>query len=401
VGPIRYVQSMRLGVYADAVYRWDGRTATTDRELIRFVSGLRSRVDELVFFGRLHPEPGSDPYAVPQEGARFVPLPYYPSVFAVPRVLHSLPRSLKEFGAELDRLDAVWLFGPNPHSVAFARLARRRGKTVFLGVRQDYPDYVRSRLPSRAWLWAVAAAAGLEAAYRRLSREAPTVVQGASLEQTYRAAGADVLNIGFSLIRPGEVRPLDEALARSWDGDLELLTVGRLDQEKNPMLLLQVLAGLRARDSRWRLKIVGEGPLRGAVEARIRALGLEDAVELLGYVPNGEALWARYRASNAFLHVSLTEGQPQVLVEAQAAGLPIVATDVGGVAAGVGGGSRGLLVPPQDARAAIEALDRIRAEEELRGRLIRASLEHAAEETMDSHLERVADFFDAHLPGRR
>ena len=365
---------MRLGVYADAIYRRNGDTASTDRELIRFVSGLLPRIEELVFFGRLHPEPGVEPYAVPHDRARFVPLPFYRSVFAVPAVVRSLPRSLKTFGEELDRVDAVWLFGPNPHAVAFARLARRRRKPVFLGVRQDYPDYVRSRLPNRAWLWAVAAAVALERAYRRLAKDAPTVVQGATLEQAYRAAGGHVLNIGFSLIRPDEVRPPGEALARSWEGGaLELLTVGRLDQEKNPMLLLEIVRRLRAREPRWRLEIVGDGPLRPAIEDRIRALGLVGAVELLGYVPNGEQLWARYRASHAFLHVSLTEGQPQVLVEAQAAGLPIVATDVGGVAAALGGGRRGLLVPAQDASAAVDALERIRADEDLRRTLISAS----------------------------
>ena len=64
-----------------------------------------------------------------------------------------------------------------------------------------------------------------------------------------------------------------------------------------------------------------------------------------------------YRNSHAFLHVSLTEGFPQVLVEAFASGLPAVATAVGGVAAAAGDAA--LLIEPQDAAAAAEALERI------------------------------------------
>jgi glycosyltransferase involved in cell wall biosynthesis len=93
-----------------------------------------------------------------------------------------------------------------------------------------------------------------------------------------------------------------------------------------------------------------------------------------------------------FLHVSLTEGVPQVLFEAEAAGIPIVATSVGGVASALGHGLRGLLVPPSDAAAAIEALARLSLDEDLRVRLIRAELEHVAGETIEAQLDRVAAF---------
>src|SRR4029079_11002848 len=125
---------------------------------------------------------------------------------------------------------------------------------------------------------------------------------------------------------------------------------------------------------------------------RAREFGVEDALRMHGYVANGPELWRRYRDAHVFLHVSLTEGLPQVLFEAQAAGLPIVATDVGGVAAALRGGELGLLVPPRDAQAAAAALERVRDDTELRGRLIESGLRAVRDETLEAQLDRLGEF---------
>jgi glycosyltransferase involved in cell wall biosynthesis len=115
-------------------------------------------------------------------------------------------------------------------------------------------------------------------------------------------------------------------------------------------------------------------------------------VVLRGEVANGPELWRLYRAGHVFLHVSLTEGLPQVLCEAQAAGVPIVATAVGGVAEALGGGAAGLLVPPRDAVSAAAAVQRIADEPSLRRRLVAAALAAAERETLEDQLDRVAQF---------
>jgi glycosyltransferase involved in cell wall biosynthesis len=388
---------VRLGVYADLVYRHEGATISTDRSFVNFVTALPPRVDEVVLFGRLAPRSGRDPYVLSVDHVRFVALPYYPSVFHVPELVRSLPAARRAFAAELDRLDAVWLFGPAPTASVFASVARSRGTPVLLGVRQDYPLYVRNRLPGQAWFWAAGIAQLLDLHFRYLARSCPTVTVGEELAGRYRGGSAGVLPIGLSLVRDEDVVPLEECLARRWDGDLRVLSVGRLDPEKNPLLLLDVIERLRRRDPRWRLAVVGDGPTAGQMAQTVRTRGLADAVELLGEVANGPALWRQYRSSNVFLHVSLTEGLPQVLFEAEAAGLPIVATDVGGVSAALGRGTRGLVVPPRDAAAAAQALARLAVDEKLRRQLIAAGHEHIRTATMDAQLDRVAAFFRKEL----
>ncbi|MFN2467695.1 MAG: glycosyltransferase family 4 protein [Gaiellaceae bacterium] len=384
---------LRLGVYADLRYRRRGGRVSTDFAFVQFLAGLEPRVAELVVFGRLDPEPGDEPYALP-EGARFVALPHYPRVTALRGVARSLLGARRAFRAELGDLDAVWLFGPHPLSLAFARLARRHGTPVFLGVRQDFPHYVRSRLPGRGWAWAVPVAQGLERAFRRFARRAPAVVVGEALGRSYRAAGGSVLVTGFSLVRAGDLVSADEALGRSWEGDLRLLWVGRVDPEKDPVLLADVLAAL---GPRWRLTLVGVGRLEEAVARRAEELGVRGRIEFAGYVPNGPELRARYRASHVLVNVSLTEGVPQVVFEAHAAGVPVVATDVGGVREALGDGELGLLVPPRDAAAVARAVERLAGDAGLRRRLVEAGLEHARRETLDAQLDRILAFFASEL----
>ena len=120
---------------------------------------------------------------------------------------------------------------------------------------------------------------------------------------------------------------------------------------------------------------------------------MADRAELRGYVPLDGGLDDLYRASHALLHVSWTEGVPQILFEAFAAGLPVVATAVGGVAEAVGADA--LLVPPGDAAAPAEALQRLAEDPELRERLAAGGLERVREHTLEAECARVAAFLQA------
>lgn len=318
---------------------------------------------------------------------RFVGLPHYSSLTKPLSVAVSLARSLQRFWRALDDADHVWLLGPYPHAIAFAVLALIRRKHLVLGVRQDFPAYVRSRRPTRRWMHR--AADLLELAWRLLARRAPVVVVGPELERHYRHAPA-VLQIAVSLVTSQDVDAGERAATRSYGEELRLLSVGRIDREKNPLLLADVLAQLRSADPRWRLVVCGEGPLSDELVARLQALGLGEHAEVRGYVPIDGGLLDLYRSSHAFLHVSLTEGVPQVLIEAFASGVPVVATAVGGVAEAAG--EAALLVAPRDASAAAQALTRIAQGPELRTTLIRHGLTLARRHTLDAETARVAAF---------
>lgn len=390
---------MRLGVYTDPLLFRSGAELRADRAYLRFVLGLADHFEELVLFARVHPQEQHEPYLVaPRPRVRHVELPYYARVSDPRALAGAIRRSRTAYAAQLDNVDAVWLFGPNPLSLEFARLALRRRVPLVLGIRQDFPRYIRHRFPGRGG--ALAAGYLLEGAFRMLARRCPTVVVGSELERRFSGRGAPVLSVMFSQISHADLVPLEDALAKNWDGELLLLSVGRLDPEKNPQLLADVLARLRSQDPRWRLEVIGDGGSREALASRAAALGVADALTLSGYVEAGEPLWERYRAAHAFLHVSLTEGVPSVLFEAQAAGLPVVATDVGGVGTVIEHEATGLLVPPRDPGAAAAELARLASDAGLRHRLVEASLNAVARHTTELELERVAAFIERHAAGR-
>jgi glycosyltransferase involved in cell wall biosynthesis len=380
---------LRLAVYTDYEYRSDGTRRYGQRAFVVFLEALRERVEELVLVGRLDPEPGTSHYPL-HEDTRLVGLPHYESLGHPLAVARSLLVSVRLFWRLLGEVDTVWVLGPYPHSVLLALLTIARRRRLVLGVRQDMPLYVRSRRPDRRWMhWS---ADLLEAIWRLLARRYPVVVVGPELERKYREGHArSVLATAVSLVSETDLAEAAAAVSgRDYSGELTLLTVGRLDAEKNPLLLAEIAALLAAGRRRWRLLVCGDGPMREQLQQRVDQLGLARNVELLGYVPIDGGLLDLYRKSHAFLHVSWTEGFPQVLVEAFASGLPTVATAVGGVPAAAGGAA--LLVDPDDAAAAAAALERIAGEPQLRDELIAAGLERARGGTLEAASERLAAY---------
>ena len=150
----------------------------------------------------------------------------------------------------------------------------------------------------------------LDTAHRLVARRARSTVVGPVNERRYSSGRGRVLSMTPTLVTAADV--VAEAPERDWTGTIDLLTVGRIDPEKNPFLLLDVLAQLeRERPGRFRLRWAGVGPLADQVQRRVVELGLEEKVEMLGYVPTPD-LFEVYRSSHVFVHVSLTEGVPQV-----------------------------------------------------------------------------------------
>jgi glycosyltransferase involved in cell wall biosynthesis len=378
--------SPRVAVYTDYVYHRVDSAIYAERAFALFIARLAAITGGLVLLGRLAPGSSGSHYPL-GDAVEFVPLPYYTSLARPFAATRAMAASLVRFWRVLADVDAVWLLGPHPLVVAFAAMAAVRGRRVILGVRQDMPGYVRSRHPRRPLLRFAAVA--MEAANRALARLTPVVVVGPDLARRYRRSRR-LLEITVSLVDAEEIVSPGAASRRAWDGELSVLSVGRLEPEKNPLLLADVLALLRRDGAPWRLVVCGEGPMETELLRRLDELGLGSHAELRGYLPLGGDLRDAYRESHALLHVSWTEGLPQVLFEAFAAGLPVVATDVGGVAEAVGAAA--LIVPPGDSQAAAAALRRIAADADLRVELIGAGNALVRRHTIEAECRRVADF---------
>lgn len=367
---------MRLAAYEDAIYQRDGDgTLTVHRAFPLFMFGLAADVEALTVLGRLDPTVGRSHYVIERPEC-FAPLPHYENAADVGAVARALGGTVRQFWRVLGRVDAVWVNGPSPMAVVLALLALVRRRRLVLGVRQDTLAYARSRFPGRRL--PLLAFQVMDGAWRALGRVARVTAVGPALAA--RHPGSHPLAVSF-------VSDADLHAPRPGGDGCTLLSVGRLETEKNPLLLADVLAEL---GDGYRLQIVGEGPLEADLRARLEELGVAGRAELLGYVPLDGGLLDRYRAADLFLHISWTEGLPQVLLEAFAARTPVVATAVGGVPAVADGAA--LLIPPGDAAAAAGAVRRLLADDELRARLTAAGLERARERTQDAERRRLVAF---------
>jgi len=143
-----------------------------------------------------------------------------------------------------------------------------------------------------------------------------------------------------------------------------ILSVGQLKERKGLNYLVEACRILRDRGIQFECRIIGEGPLRPALETQIQQSGLDKQVKLHGALPH-EAVIEQYEQATVFALPAIQgadgdrDGIPNVILEALAMELPVVSTQHSGVPEVVEDGVNGLLVPPEDARALANAMEQL------------------------------------------
>jgi len=165
-----------------------------------------------------------------------------------------------------------------------------------------------------------------------------------------------------------------------------IITVGRLVEQKGLDVLVAAWAKAAPRLPGWRLAMVGDGPLRGELEAQARTLGVGDSIDWHGHLSDPFPL---VRAAKFFVLTSRFEGTPNALLEAMACGLPGVVSNASpGPCELVGEDeSAGLIVPVEDSSATADAIVKLASDEPLRQRLAGGARERASEHEADRALD--------------
>jgi len=240
--------------------------------------------------------------------------------------------------------------------------------THIIGLNYAYPLMLRYRTPAR--VHTVHSLASREVGVRvgawvrqlafryRLGGVVPVAVADevrASIQQLYGYPDPPLIPNGIPTdeYAPNPDRRVQWRQAHGIEPHATVLThVGRFAPPKNHALLVEAFAQVRS-DAPLYLLLVGGGELENAVREQVAALGLQERVRFLGVRADVADI---LRASDVFVLSSRWEGNPMSVMEAMAAGLPVVSTAVGGVPELVRDRETGLLVPSEDAGALAQAL---------------------------------------------
>ncbi len=203
--------------------------------------------------------------------------------------------------------------------------------------------------------------------------------------------GADLRELS-----PQRRQPARDRIRSAWGlatDEMAIVFVGRLEYPKQPHLLAEVAAELEALRprGRWRLLVAGSGPEEGKIAQQIESLGLARRVQLLGWQSDPAAA---FHAADVVLLTSLCEGLPRALIEAHAAGVPVVASDARGIREVVTQ-QTGFLCPIKDPAGYAAALARL-----LDSPTLRQTMGSAARRRAESHFDstannrQIADLYD-------
>ena len=295
--------------------------------------------------------------------------PRHPDLASLKARVHYLTSSLPHDPCSDDAFEALWRGKP----LDKARKLRRQAARISDLATAAGLDHLHAHFASDAATVALMAGAfsGISVSFTAHARdiyhtyvspEIDAAVRRAKLEMAgfvvtvsdYNARYLDALSAGRARIQR-IYNGIDTTLFEPDAGTLRerdlILSVGRLVEKKGLDDLVTACARLRDQAIAFRCRIVGEGPLREALQARIDELGVADQVRLLGALPQDEvrALMQRARVMVLPCVVSASgdrDGLPTVLLESLAVGLPAVSTSVSGVPEIIEDGATGLLVEP-------------------------------------------------------
>lgn len=368
----------------------DGALWEAEGSFARYVDSIAPYFDRVILSVPVFDTPPAAGSRLKATNVSLAPLPYFPGPRQFYPKLLAIRPLLRRW---VDQCDVIHLRVPTPAAIFAFRIAEAKRKPIFLLVVGDY-EALLPHLGYRGikqWLFARYVAFE-EWALRYMTRRALTFANGASLRAKHERDGVTVHETKTTTL---SLADLNTRLDTCNGSRIKLLCVSRIDPRKGLRSLPSVVKSLVDAGHDVTLDVVGPtiGLIgeseRDAIVAEAQRQGVADRVVLRGPVALDQ-LMPLYRDFDLFvLPTRPGEGIPRVLMEAMAAGLPVVTTDVSGIASLITDGDNGLLVAEGSAHGVADALQRLIADAPLRQRLIRNGYATARAHTLEQQAESL------------
>lgn len=316
---------------------------------------------EITALGRLAKQEFSPKYQLKQD-IHFVSISYYKSLRSL---IITLPFYILRNGRRIilfvQRIDLLFVSASGPISVLLLWLMKIKRKKVLLFIRQDMRELINAKyhgsfIPKLIANW-------IESSIEKIVKKNSDVVIftfGDDIFGRYSKISDFVIPVADSRFENSEIISPIELFPKK-ESSKNLLYVGRLAKGKGLEFLIETLHELPVKS--FGLSIIGDGNIKNDLISLAKKLNLIERVVFKGYIPFGEELLKEYSSNDVLILPSFSEGLPQVVLEAMARGVIVVATRVGGLSKLIKDGENGFLFEPGDKEGLLKIIREIQTNE--------------------------------------
>lgn len=379
---------MKIGVYLEAGYYKEGDTLFCEDVYTVLFNRLSLESDmTFSFLGRQYNCKKQNMYRLERYDPFFELTPFRNLVDLCLQWPKFKRRNRTTMQAFVQSVDRLLVMSPMPICIELVKWAVHYEKPVVLLARQD----TRRVLPQRYQGIQKRVAAFLANAFEWrieklvMKHDLTVLALGSQIARRFRLFSHQVYCMASSRYRLNDVVQSKTLSPIDWSRPVRLLFVGRVEVNKGLSELLACLSGSMPFD--WCLTLVGDGAFMPEVKRLIGRYGIDDKVELMGFIPFGPELMQQYRLHDIFVLPSYSEGLPQVVLEAMAGGCLVLASNVGGIPDVIESGRTGVLFRPKSIadlhRAFLQVYDHKEAVESMRLEALNTAREYASENQIE------------------
>ncbi|MEA3312345.1 MAG: glycosyltransferase family 4 protein [candidate division WOR-3 bacterium] len=391
-----------IGVYLHDCYRRSGDIIWSNSGTLNFIKTL-NLADKLNLAVAIKPESEVDksPAVILKDKDSDIHLFPLPAWKNTSQTIKALPGNIKLFAERALQLskesELIWIRTPSVVAPFFYYYARKSKKPIILHIAGNILRAARKQKYSGISLLATKLIAwGMHIVSKWMTRGSLTFVTGEELKKLFSSPLHPVHFLDDILLDKKDLLPPKKSRGQA----TKLLFVGQFAPGKGIEVLLDALMDLTKQFRDLNLFLAGTGPLLEPMRERIRQMGIENHAKLLGFVSPKGRLQKLYRNCDIFIQPSdsYAEGFPRVILEAWAAGLPVVATRLGGVPYRVRHGENGLLATPGSKDELRELIKNLISDADLRYRLSLSGYQTVKFLTFETQEKKIKSLIKEYFP---